>query len=113
MPKKGSGQASVASSSRLAKTATAGLGRRLPDLDWSGVEVPCCLKFAWMARTFLDALSKQLQKVLQTVSNELFHEEQMDEMPEPRHLSVSPTPNILTSKPFWTVCLRHDAGGGT
>ena len=45
--------------------------------------------------------------------NELFHEEQMDEMPEPRHMLVSPTPNILTSKPFWTVCLRHDAGGGT
>ena len=54
-----------------------------------------CLKFAWMVRTFPDALSKQLQKVLQTVSGELFHEEQMDEMREPRHLSsilrVTPT----------------------
>ena len=42
-----------------------------------------------MARTFLDALSK-LQKVLQTVSGELFHEEQMDEMPEPS----SPSPDV-------------------
>ena len=40
-----------------------------------------------MARKSLDALPKQLHKVLQTVSGELFHEEQMDEMPEPRHLS--------------------------
>ena len=50
MPKKGSGQATGvpraplaqtwrASSSRWAKTATAGLGRRLLDLDWSGLEV--------------------------------------------------------------------------
>ena len=50
VPKKGSVQASGvpraplaqtwrASSSRWAKTATAGLGRRLPDLDWSGLEV--------------------------------------------------------------------------
>ena len=49
MPKKRSGQASGVpraplaqtwrASSRWAKTATAGLGRRLPDLDWSGLEV--------------------------------------------------------------------------
>ena len=53
---------------------------------------------------FLDALSKQLQKVLQTVSGELFHEEQMDEMPEPRllssiltyHADIPSAPTLMT-----------------
>jgi len=85
------------------------LGRRPPDrrtvdLDWSGLEVVVvgnCMDGEDISRCFV--LSKQLQKVLQTVSGELFHLEQMDEMPEPRHLLVSLTPNILTSKPFWVV----------
>ena len=80
-------------------------------LVWCGG--PCCLKFAWMARTFLDALLKQLQKVLQTVSTSCSMKSRWMRcrsrvtcwFPQRRAYSLQ--------SPSAHVCLRHDAGGGT
>jgi hypothetical protein len=80
-------------------------GRRSIDIDLSGLEVVIignCMDGEDVSRCLI--LSRQLQKVLLTVSGEVFRAEQVAEiLAAPRHLLISLTPSILTSKPFWAA----------